>query len=127
MESPDDVLLDSLKNFYSNPKNAAQLKDVLHNPDNTISLRSLDWLITNYSKKKNISYMLPGDVRVFNIFTDYKSQLKSSRNVCLIVSSVATEFVLTYRMERPLKLQLHNSISFDGRSDMVSYNIAKII
>lgn len=77
MESADDVLLDSLKNFYSNPKNAAQLKDVLHNPDNTISLRSLDWLITNYSKKKNISYMLPGDVRVFNIFTDYKSQLKS--------------------------------------------------
>jgi hypothetical protein len=77
MESADQVLLDSLKNFYSVQKHADQLKDVLANPDNPISLRSLDWLITNYSKKRNISYMLPGDVRVFNIFTDYKSQLKS--------------------------------------------------
>jgi hypothetical protein len=77
MESADQVLLDSLKNFYSVQKHADQLREVLGNPDNPISLRSLDWLITNYSKKKNISYMLPGDVRVFNIFTDYKSQLKS--------------------------------------------------
>ena len=77
MESADQVLLCSLKNFYSIQKHADQLKEVLDNPDNPISLRSLDWLITNYSKKKNISYMLSGDVRVFNIFTDYKSQLKS--------------------------------------------------
>lgn len=77
METADDILLESLKNFYNIPKHVAQLKDILHNPDNPVSLRSLDWLITNYSKKKNISYMLPDDARVFNIFTDYKSQLKS--------------------------------------------------
>lgn len=77
MESADQVLLDSLRNFYSVQKHADQLKNVLDNPENPISLRSLDWLITNYSKKRNISYMLPGDARVFNIFTDYKSQLKS--------------------------------------------------
>jgi hypothetical protein len=77
MESADQVLLDSLRNFYSVQKHADQLKDVLCNPENPISLRSLDWLITNYSKKRNISYMLSGDARVFNIFTDYKSQLKS--------------------------------------------------
>lgn len=77
MESADEILLESLKNFYAVPKHAAELKDILNNPDNPVSLRSLDWLITNYSKKKNISYALPGDARVFNIFMDYKSQLKS--------------------------------------------------
>lgn len=77
MESADQVLLESLRSFYSVPKHAEMLKDVLDNPENPISLRSLDWLITNYSKKRNISYALQGDARVFNIFTDYKSQLKS--------------------------------------------------
>ena len=77
METADDILLESLRTFYSVEKHAMQLKDVLHNPENKLSLRAIDWLITNYSKKRNISYMLPGDVRVFNIFTDYKSQLKS--------------------------------------------------
>lgn len=77
METADDILLESLKAFYANPRHAAQLKDMLINPENPVSLRSIDWLITNYSKKKNISYVLSGDTRVFNIFTDYKSQLKS--------------------------------------------------
>lgn len=77
METADEILLESLKNFYAVPNHAAQLKDILQNPENRVSLRSLDWLITNYSKKKNISYMLPDDARVFNIFMDYKSQLKS--------------------------------------------------
>lgn len=77
METPDDILLGSLRGFYSLPENAEQLKSILCNPENHVSLRALDWLITNYAKKKNISYMLPGDIRVFNIFTDYKGQLKS--------------------------------------------------
>lgn len=77
METADDILLESLKNFYMVEKHASLLKDVLCNSESQISLRAIDWLITNYSKKRNISYMLPGDVRIFNIFTDYKSQLKS--------------------------------------------------
>jgi hypothetical protein len=41
-----------------------------------ISLRLLNWLVTNYSKKHNIRYTLENN-QSFNIFLEYKNQLKS--------------------------------------------------
>lgn len=45
-----------------------------------LSLRLLDWLVTNYSKKYNIIYPVhnkTGEIRYFNIYLDYKNQLKA--------------------------------------------------
>lgn len=43
-----------------------------------LSLRALDWLVTNYSKKKNIVYTVkPADMpeKLVNVYTDYKTWL----------------------------------------------------
>ncbi len=40
-----------------------------------ISLRLIDWFVTNYSKQHNISYILGG--QEFLIYTNYKAQLKA--------------------------------------------------
>ena len=81
-----DILLESLKIFYENPKNKEKLLDILNNHNN-ISLRIIDWFVTNYSKKYNTSYMINNnkidinneysDSKQFNIFYSYKTQLKS--------------------------------------------------
>lgn len=44
-----------------------------------LSLRLVDWLVTNYSKKYNIIYCLNKDNEpiYFNIYLDYKNQLKA--------------------------------------------------
>ena len=43
-----------------------------------ISLRVLDWLVTNYAKKNNIIYELSNSkIRHFNMYLEYKSQLKA--------------------------------------------------
>lgn len=45
-----------------------------------VSLRILDWLVTNYAKKHNIVYLVPGEdgvPGVFNMYLEYKSQLKA--------------------------------------------------
>jgi hypothetical protein len=45
-----------------------------------LSLRLLDWLVTNYAKKYNIIYPLylsSGEMKYFNIYLDYKNQLKA--------------------------------------------------
>ena len=44
-----------------------------------LSLRLLDWLVTNYSKKYNIVYAINTEyeTRYFNIYIDYKNQLKA--------------------------------------------------
>ena len=41
-----------------------------------MSLRTLDWFVSNYSKKKNIMFTTSSG-RLFNVFMEYKSQLKS--------------------------------------------------
>jgi len=46
----------------------------------TISLRLLDWLVTNYSKENDIHYPLKkknGGKKNFNVWLDYKNQLKA--------------------------------------------------
>jgi len=44
-----------------------------------LSLRLLDWLVTNYAKHYNIIYPLghSGEIVYFNIYLDYKNQLKA--------------------------------------------------
>ena len=84
-----DVLLESLQNFYKEKKNISKFLEITE--ENRISLRIIDWFVTNYSKKSNIFYEIyqtetgkrtfseEGNVliRQFNIYNSYKSQLKS--------------------------------------------------
>ena len=70
------VLLESLINFYS--KNYNIFNYIITNKNN-LSLRILDWLVTNYAKKHNILYKIKknGQDINFNIYIDYKNQLKA--------------------------------------------------
>lgn len=79
IQSKQDVLLDSLRKFYQNPANLRVLTDVLRHDTKHISLRILDWLVTNYAKKHNIVYLIhtSTDQQPFNMFLEYKSQLKA--------------------------------------------------
>ena len=47
----NSVLLTSLQNYYTDNKNASKLLEILKE-ENKISLRIIDWFVTNYSKKK---------------------------------------------------------------------------
>ena len=54
------ILLESLNDFYKIPYNRDKLLNVLNDHD-SISLRSIDWFITNYSKKNNTYYIIYTD------------------------------------------------------------------
>ena len=83
IDKKQDLLLDSLSNFYlGNSQNMKKLIDILQG--NSVSLRLIDWFVTNYSKKHNITYTnkqehQDGNVRNenFKVYVSYKSQLKS--------------------------------------------------
>ena len=85
----DDLLLNSLTSFYNKKENSTELLRILNNQKN-VSLRSIDWFITNYSKKNNINYSIyksPENKLTFNseypfhlnlnVFQSYKAQLKA--------------------------------------------------
>jgi len=86
----DILLYQSLTEFYNKDKNIEKLQEILFSTK--ISLRIIDWFVTNYSKKNNINYPLfqtpTGKITVnqnipnelfkqITIYHSYKSQLKS--------------------------------------------------
>lgn len=78
VEAKHEVLLRSLEKFYEDPGVFERFHNVLAGKTR-MSLRVLDWLVTNYAKKKNIVYTVKVSDRdvTFNMFLEYKSQLKA--------------------------------------------------
>ncbi len=74
----DDVRFKILNEFYSRDENINQLLEIISGESN-ISLRLLDWFVTNYSKKINIVYPIKQNKQdiLFNVYLDYKAQLKA--------------------------------------------------
>lgn len=73
-----DLLMASLSKFYSVKNNIYIILPIV-NGKSKISLRLLDWFVTNYSKKNGI--VIPqyteNNVFHFNVYLSYRSQLKA--------------------------------------------------
>ena len=78
ISSKKDLLMQSLINFFTNRNNLDQVIPIITGKSE-ISLRILDWFVTNYSKKNNVHYQveLENKVKNFIVYLDYKSQLKA--------------------------------------------------
>lgn len=77
LSKKEETLIEFLIIFYKD--RIEILKDIIYQ-NNPLSLRLIDWLVTNYSKKYNIIYPINKngeDVVYFNIYLDYKNQLKA--------------------------------------------------
>ena len=74
MENRSEKLLLYLKRYYKNTNNSTQLFKVLHSND-AVSLRLIDWLVTNYSKEKMVVYKV--NLNNFNMHQNYKDMLKA--------------------------------------------------
>ena len=68
-----DILLHAINNFYGEEKNRTTLLNVL-DKSSGISLRNLEWFITNYAKKNHTSYKTT-DGKLFTVHCAYKSSL----------------------------------------------------
>ena len=71
--SKTDILLSSINQFYNDEKNRTKLLTVLDKTSG-ISLRNIEWFITNYSKKNHTSYKT-NDGKLFTVHCAYKSSL----------------------------------------------------
>lgn len=90
LNSRQELLLENLTKFYRNDFNRKIIVPIIKQ-ETAISLRLLDWLVTNYSKKFNVHYELcqpnqegyiPAN-KHFNLWLEYKNQLKAySKRLC---------------------------------------------
>ena len=74
----NDLLLDNLMNFYSDVSYLNKMVDII-NGESKISLRIVDWFVTNYAKKYFIVYEIKNDdsSHRFKVYNDYKLKLKA--------------------------------------------------
>ena len=73
MATRSDLLLEALRRFFEIPENTQQLKDILEHRRG-VSLRNLEWFVTNYSRQTNVTYTTPTG-RQFTVHVAYKSSL----------------------------------------------------
>jgi hypothetical protein len=69
-----ELIIQSLQNFYMNRSDISEILEILEGTS-AMSLRLIDWFVTNYAKQHNISYI--HKQQDFFVYIDYKNQLKA--------------------------------------------------
>lgn len=80
LQTQNDLLLNKLTDFYTNLEYLETMMRII-NGETRISLRIVDWFVTNYAKKYYTVYNIPslkGDsLTRFKVYHDYKLKLKA--------------------------------------------------
>lgn len=81
LHTQNDLLLKNLMEFYNKKENLTKMMQII-NGESNISLRIVDWFVTNFAKKYYTVYDLPvsptsEEIRRFKVHNDYKLKLKA--------------------------------------------------
>jgi len=80
IQGKQDFIVRWLQEFYNQPGRLAEILPILTGTS-PVSLRLIDWFVTNYSKKFNVSYPLADEAtntsRQFMVHFHYKRELKA--------------------------------------------------
>jgi hypothetical protein len=75
IRSGDEWVLYRLEKFYAVADNLERVRKII-NGESGLSLRLIDWFVTNYSKKYNVSYVTDSGKHVV-VYLDYKNRLRA--------------------------------------------------
>ena len=75
IECKQDLIIARLQDFYTRPGHLEALVPIVQG-SSPMSLRLVDYFVTNYAKKNNTSYMWGG--RQFLVYYHYKRELKAN-------------------------------------------------
>ena len=74
-DTKSSLLMNKLFIYYKDNYKYTEILKAVIEQKSIISLRMLDWFVTNYTKRNNVYYAL-GDT-LFNVHFNYKNQLKA--------------------------------------------------
>jgi hypothetical protein len=78
LHNQNDLLMKNLMNFYKDQENLEKMVAII-NGESRISLRIIDWFVTNFAKKYYIVYENKGSR--FKVYNEYKLKLKGYNKV----------------------------------------------
>jgi hypothetical protein len=74
IQCKQELIISSLQRFYAGRNDLPEIVELLKGTSD-ISLRLVDWFVTNYAKAHNTSYTVLG--QEFVVYMNYKNQLKA--------------------------------------------------
>ena len=112
----NNILLEPLKKFYSNKNNLNELLVILNHKKKTnqkkLSLRLIDWFVTNYCKKYKITIYNNKKKEHINIYDNYKSNLKAFSKKVFDPFRRNNRIILNYNItDKKYKILFTNKIS----------------
>ena len=80
-QTQNDLLMKNLMDFYNNRENLIKMMNII-NGESPISLRIVDWFVTNYAKKYYTVYTMntisnSSNAQRFKVYNEYKLRLKA--------------------------------------------------
>lgn len=75
IKGQDELILEALLRFYKKDKEYLRILSKISNQKTIISLREIDYTVTNFGRDKPIVYKLKNG-KNFNLYLDYKRQLR---------------------------------------------------
>jgi hypothetical protein len=125
MQSREEVLLISLIRFYKKePKYLNMISDVSRQKT-SISLREMDYTVTNYSYNNKVKYTL-GSGEEFNMYIDYKNQLRGFSKRCLDPFRRRQRIFLDYETLTPIFLNDTEVNTYEQREDGLVTTIGQL-
>lgn len=125
MQSREEVLLTSLIRFYKKePKYLNMISDVSRQKT-SISLREMDYTVTNYSYNNKVKYTLDSGEE-FNMYIDYKNQLRGFSKRCLDPFRRRQRIFLDYETLAPIFLNDTEVNTYEQREDGLVTTIGQL-
>ena len=74
----NELLLKNLMKFYNEDNNIEKILPIINGQSN-LSIRIIDWFVTNYAKKNYVTYNVEKNSEIcrFKVYIDYKLRLKA--------------------------------------------------
>jgi len=124
----EEVLLNSLLRFYNpDPPNNQNLNILaaVSKQKTIISLREMDFTVTNYSNNNKVSYKLKNG-ETFNMYLDYKSQLRGYSKRLLDPFCRRQRIYLDFATKTPIFLQDSEIAEYKNSEDGIVTTIGQL-
>lgn len=123
--SREEALLNSLLRFYNQDPQHLNILSAISKQKTIISLREMDYTVTNYSNNNKVVYKLK-DGTSFNMYLDYKCQLRGYSKKCFDPFCRRQRIFLDFKTKTPQFLNDKDIDKYKSREDGLVTTIGQL-
>lgn len=123
--SREESLLSSLLKFYEEDPKYLNILSLISKQKTSISLREMDYTVTNYSNNNKVIYKLENGT-TFNMYLDYKCQLRGYSKKCFDPFCRRQRIFLDFEKKKPIYIKDEEIDRYKTREDGIVTTIGQL-